>query len=1300
MLTPGTLLANRFAIERQAGEGGMSTVFRARDLRTGTTVAIKVLSEETTSGNELLFDEARALATLSHAGVVRYVDHGELEGGAYLAMEWIEGESLADRLLRGPLTVAETLTLAIRVSEALAAAHGAGLVHRDIKPGNLLLPGGVLDRVTLVDFGIARGHKVTRATHRTGAIVGTPAYMAPEQARGERGVDARADVFSLGCVLYECLAGVPPFRGAHVMAVLLKVVLEDPPRLCEVVSDVPEALDEIIGRMLTKDRAARPADGTALEVAFLSLRAPRRIMQSSGTMAVLTAGEQRLLSIVLARAPLDGQAVDDTIAMLDPHDVGGTLGAVRHAVQSHQAFFERLADGSIVATLSATGAATDLAIRAARLSVALRAVLKGWSFALATGRGELSARWPVGEAVDRAVELLGRPGTIRLDDATAGLLAAHFELEGADRTPELGAEREAPETSRTLLGRPTPHVGREQELLGILGSFEHCVAERVARVVLVVGAAGIGKSRLRHELLRVVAGRTELLVSRGDSQRAGAPFGLLGPAVRRLCRIRDGEDAETRRSKLLARVSSAVAAGSAPRVARFLGELAGVPFPDDDVQLRAARQDAPLMSDQMRRAFEEWLGAECARRPVTLVLDDLHWGDAPTVRYVDMALGALHDAPLFVLALARPEVDAAFPGLWSDRGVDRITLGPLTRRSSERLVRAVLGAEVSAERISSIVARAEGNAFFLEELVRAEAAGQGENAPATVLAMLHSRIEALPPATRRVLRAASVFGRTFWRGAVDTLLGGVGTVDLDAALDDLVRAEIVVRRAESRFPGEDQLAMRHDLFRDAAYATLTEADRTLGHRLAARWLEQAGEQDALVLAEHLERGGQPTRAVPWWVTAARQALERNDLDAAMQRAQRGVSAGATGAALGGLRLVQLEVANWRGESSLALESGLAALAALPKESAAWFVAAGEVTVASGRLAVTERLQAMGDLLRDAQATGPHAAVAAFAFARAIPPLVYAGEHARADALLARLPEVDDVLAATEPRLAGHARWARAIRAISTGDIAAYLRDMEASSAFFEQAGDLRSACLSRVHVGYAATELGDLDRAESILREALSIARRMNVPVVETLALHNLGLTLTKKGALDEAWAVESESCLRARGQNPRIEAASHCYLAEILARRGVLSDAHREVVTALEAVDETLAPVREPPNADGTEAPRAGVPVAAIACAVLARVLTAQGQQAAALQAARRAMSILAHLGALEEGEGLVRLVHAELLDATGAHAAARAAIAHARQRLLDRASRIGDPTLRGSFLHKVEEHARTLALAASWEV
>jgi eukaryotic-like serine/threonine-protein kinase len=274
------------------------------------------------------------------------------------------------------------------------------------------------------------------------------------------------------------------------------------------------------------------------------------------------------------------------------------------------------------------------------------------------------------------------------------------------------------------------------------------------------------------------------------------------------------------------------------------------------------------MGEQMRQAFVDFLQAECAAHPLVLVLEDLHWGDPPTIRFVDAALRALHEQPLLVLALARPEVHEALPRLWDGRALVELALTPLTRRASERLAREVLGDSVPAALIKGIVDRADGNAFYLEELIRAASLGKGAALPETVLAMVHARLFGLDPEARRVLRAASVFGQSFCRGGVSALLGGA---DVEGWLAALAHQEVISVDAGGKFPGEAEYTFRHSLLREAAYGMLTEDDRAVGHRLAGEWLERAGEVDASVLAEHFERGGETTRAAAWYRRAAERA---------------------------------------------------------------------------------------------------------------------------------------------------------------------------------------------------------------------------------------------------------------------------------------------------------------------------------------------------------------------------------------------------------------------------------------------
>lgn len=210
----GKPLAGRFVIEREVGRGGVGIVYRARDDQSGDAVALKVIALPGLDAREdaRFRREGRVLAGLNHPGIVRVVAFGQLEEGqSYVAMEWLEGEDIAQRQRRAPLSLAACVLVAADVADALEAAHAAGIVHRDVKPSNVILAGSGPDRggafqVKLVDFGVAAAEdaKLTR----TGAIVGTPAYMAPEQARGDSEVDGRADLYALGATLFEMITVV------------------------------------------------------------------------------------------------------------------------------------------------------------------------------------------------------------------------------------------------------------------------------------------------------------------------------------------------------------------------------------------------------------------------------------------------------------------------------------------------------------------------------------------------------------------------------------------------------------------------------------------------------------------------------------------------------------------------------------------------------------------------------------------------------------------------------------------------------------------------------------------------------------------------------------------------------------------------------------------------------------------------------------------------------------------------------------------------------------------------------------
>ncbi len=1347
----GSVVAGRFQIEQRVSAGGMSAVYRAKDLLLGGTVAIKILyGRDAGEHRERLYREARILEKLSHPGIVRYVAHGEIDSDKpYLAMEWVKGETLSKRLARTGLTMGESVRMVTRVAETLAVAHAKGIIHRDIKPGNLILRDGNVEDPTLIDFGIARmGLGASSITH-TGVMLGTLGYMAPEQARGTKQLDARADVFALGAVLFKCLTGLPAFAGDDEIAILAKMLFEAPPRVRDFRKDVPPALDDLLARMLSRDPLQRPADGgiVAAELAAigpLDVAGVPTMREASSHGDVLTRGEQRLVSVVAVASHAHAENEESTIVDGKWQGVRSLSSKLRAAIQPFGAHLETLANGMIVVTLPGRHSATDQATRAARCVLAMRAAAPDVPMVLATGRAVLEERMPTGDAVDRALRMLqqhldgdlanaapGRKLPIHIDEVTAGLLDPRFTVKGDGVGLELVGEQASVDAGRMLLGKPTPCVGRERELVMLESVFAECVADDVARAVLVTAPAGYGKSRLRYELLRTLRHRGvphEVWISRGDPMRAGSPFGMLSQIIRAAADVQDGEPPRVQREKIRARVSRTVPQRDLVRVTQFLAETLGVSMPEeDDVQLRAARHDPILMGDQMRRAFEDWLAAECKEQPVVLVFEDLQWGDLPSVKFVDSALRALHDRPLMVLALARPEVKDLFPDLFAERGVQELRLKELSRKASEKLVRQVLGEHVDDQLVAQIVQTAGGNAFYLEELIRSVAVSRNASAssepgrasdgsagtvsasrrtnaqvvlPETVLTMVQARLEALEPEARRVLRAASVFGQTFWRGGVVALLTGAGASDVPAGarpsgaenvaaqvtawLDELAVRELVTRRDQPKFRSEVEYVFRHAFIAEAAYNMLTDKDRVLGHKLAAQWLEKMGESEAVVLAEHLERGGEPKRAITFYRRAAAQALEGNDLEACLARADRGIACGAEGEVLGRLLLRKAEAHRWRGENQQAKECAQAAVKLLPRTGRRWFLAAGEAVEACARLGDESQLHSAVDELCDVSSAGTLTAPHLVALTRAACVLMAAGNYPSADDLLRTIDAAYEHSrrAEEDPLAAAHVYRTRAYRALVAGDTGSALSMYNVAISHFEAAGDMRAACRHLMNVAAACIELGSYTEAERALDDAFTSAQHMGLTGVSAIAWHHRGMLLARKG--DPRSALEhADRAIEAfvKQGDKRMEAAARLYRGFFLALAGDLEGAEREVSHVLDH--------SSPPP-----------PLRAYGLALLAGTRLQQGRPDRAEPCAREAMHLLETLGGVEEGEAYIRLTYAEALEAVGDHEGAREAIATARVRILERIAMIQDPTWKDTFLKNVPESSRTLELARAWRV
>ncbi|MFO0617969.1 MAG: serine/threonine-protein kinase [Polyangiaceae bacterium] len=275
---------DRFQLEARAGEGAMGVVFRARDLARGGIVAVKVMQQTDAVEVARFQREAEVMVELQHPAVVRYVAHGRTPANEpFLAMEWLEGETLKARLARGPMLAIEVVDVGLALSSALAGAHGKGVVHRDVKPANVFLVSGSARSVKLLDFGIARVRRPNErgmALTEAGAMLGTPAYMSPEQARADADVGAQSDVFSLGATLFHAITGARPFEGRDVLEIVLRLTSERAPRVAERAPSTPHALAQLVDAMLAPNAAERPPMRHVFEV-LQGLRAAAAPRQTS-----------------------------------------------------------------------------------------------------------------------------------------------------------------------------------------------------------------------------------------------------------------------------------------------------------------------------------------------------------------------------------------------------------------------------------------------------------------------------------------------------------------------------------------------------------------------------------------------------------------------------------------------------------------------------------------------------------------------------------------------------------------------------------------------------------------------------------------------------------------------------------------------------------------------------------------------------------------------------------------------------------------------------------------------------------
>lgn len=1335
-MPPGSVIADRYRIEARIGAGGMGVVYRARDTgRDDAPVAVKIALQADNENHRNRFSrEARALseclAGLQHPGLVQYIDHGLTAAQQpYLVMEWLDGRELAELLRDRPLTEAQTIDLGLQVADALSAAHASGVIHRDIKPSNIFLLGGDIRRAKLLDFGLALLDATMTLATRTGTAMGTPSYMAPEQANTEDSIDRRADLYSLGAVLFACLTGRAPFLGNHVMAILAKLHLEEAPRVRTLVGHISPAMDELIARLLRKRPAERLASADAVTAALQSIRAGRpldldHVDGERAATTVVSASENRFTTIALVNRgyrPPGPPPISIDTPTDDPTPNTSLLGDTALATLGHKHGGDLVPLAPLVTMLSfsAERDPTTAASRAARFALAVCAREPTTPVVLATGQRITRRYSSIGDVLERAMSLLGGSGhaaddqddqidtvaidsparadqgvapRVEIDEVTASLLAERFEVRsvsGPDARPRfwLERERQPDDTLRNLADNTSSCVGRRRELTLLNASLDECMDEQIGQRVLITGQPGAGKSRLVYELIRYAKEHYPALriwLARADALRAGSPFGLLAELLTHAMGLIKNAAPEVRLQQVLQHLAERFPTGTSERMAAFLGELIGAPVPDDGrPYLIEARADHQLMNDRLRETWEAWLDSELGGGPVLCVLDDVQWSDHATMRFLSLAMRHTESKPFLLVALGRPQARAHLTEfIGAENDAIHIALKPLSPRACQKLARELAGDALAQDQLGRLIEQCGGNPFYLQELVRHALVDGSLELPESVLAMVSARLAALPADERRVLRAGSVFGAAFSMSALSALLGD-GDEAPDASLARLLD-RLVHKRMLDRPDGpgglDESYAFHHEYFREASYGMLTASDRRAAHEQAARWLEEHGERDPVRLAEHFQRAELASEALSWFHRAARQALAADDLDAAVRWAERAIECGATGEERGALRLLQAEALNWNASQILAHAHAREASELLP--------------IGSGKWAHALHMQAWSAAYIEREAEIPLIATRLMQHASADAEPIYeialahcttiaAGFHFQKSAgeLLALLNEKEQRGIANR-RVRATLAHMKACLADDENDHANACHWFAVAADEWDALEHQRMRSFEEFNLASSLCGLGQFQQCIDILTTGIEDTQGTQSDFVQLGQKRYLMVAYLGLGQFAEARRIWDEFRGSEAYEDPDQgweRTTWHLAAALLELRAG--------------APDDALFWLDNAPT-DSANLPR---DTRFVASAIKAQILADRGEIAEALAALARDFDDVDNL---YRSPPLAQLVLVETLHASGQSDRARILLAACCTRLCTIAERISNPDWRVGFLHDVTEHRRMLELAREWNL
>ncbi len=982
-----------YEIIEQIGQGGMATVYRAYQPSMERFVAVKVIHANIVDDEFELVErfqrEARLVARLEHPHLLPIYDYNLTYTPAYIVMRYLEGGTLKDILKQGRLPLAETGFLMGQIASALDYAHRQGVVHRDIKPTNIMIDQD--GNAFVADFGIARmaqGSSEGGLT-QTGMAVGTPHYMAPEQGMGMQDIDHRADIYALGVMLFEMVTGQLPFNAETPMVVIVKHINDPIPRASTIRADIPPELDMLLMRALAKDSADRfesaselmhvlnaaiaaqsgPLPGTptvlraAARESAQTIRSEREAhadeiqatmkaferTRHAGTVAAMsetgvTPTRQNKMVTVLYANLAEYVEIIEYEGAEEAHDIMDTLwDRFESIVSDHQGEIVNRSNETLTAVWGVQAAHEDDPERAIYTALAMQKAMRdylpddfGESFNVYDRQELFRALMPEEETTEyeeplpmqiaintglalltpddkgtgynatgltisvvNRLERIAEPGVILISHNTYRHVRGVFNVTST-RPLRIRGRRERLQTYRVQSAKPrafrtitsgiegveTALIGRDAEMIRLQDAFYLAVEDSETQVVTIVGEAGLGKSRLLYEFSTWA--ETEeadylFFPGRATPEMVSRPYALLRNIFAYRFEIQDSDSPTTMRQKLASGIAGILQQDDAAETIHLIGYLLGFNF-SNSPHLQPIKNE-PERHKRGEQALGRFFQAAVEQTPTFMELEDIHWADDQSLDYLNQLARENPDLPLLIVCMARPSLYERRPNWGSgQRFHTRIDLSPLSRRDSRRLVKEILKKveDIPKTLRDLIVERAEGNPFYIEELIKMLIEDRiimpGDQAwrietkrlanvsvPPTLVGLLQARLDGLLPDERTVLQRAAVVGHIFWSEAAAALEAADELpIDTESVLNSLVESEMIYPRADSTFPDIQEYIFANNMLREVIYTRMLNRQRQKYHREVAAWLiKEAGtrqETFATTIAEHYQQAGDMQKA--------------------------------------------------------------------------------------------------------------------------------------------------------------------------------------------------------------------------------------------------------------------------------------------------------------------------------------------------------------------------------------------------------------------------------------------------------